>query len=621
MVGTIAYSPLFAATYFVAFQLRFGGDVPESMHWLLLQSLPWIVAIKLLAFQLYGFQGWWRLVTFADLANLLKTSVIATGAIVCADFFLLPTAQIPRSVLAIDLGAAILVLGGLRSSWRLVDEYLRLSLYRRQPALMIGAGNGGERVVQEIHRNPDLPFRIIGFLDDNPRHRGSRLSGVPFLGTTKSLPEVAGRHLVRDLLVISKSLSGTRLRQLLKQCRIANIHLKMIPALDEILAGHFQMRIRDVDIHDLLRREPVHLDLRAISEMLRQRAVLISGAGGSIGSEICRQVAQCQPSVIILAERAENSLFWIEQELRERAPSVDVVACLADVCDRQHMRSIFEQHQPEIVFHAAANKHVPLMERNPGAAVANNILGTKVMADLATRCGVERFVMISTDKAVNPRSVMGVSKQIAERYVGSVFDESATKFMVVRFGNVLGSEGSVVPIFQEQIRRGGPITITHPEMERYFMTIPEASQLVLQAATIGRGGEIFVLDMGRPIKIMDLATDLIRLSGLAENEIEVKIIGLRPGEKLTEELYSSEEQTLQTEHPRIRAAYRPSYAREEVEQAIAELRELVYAPRELIVSKLREIVPEYQCSELLDTASDPLAASPPEASVDALHVE
>lgn len=621
VVGTIVHVPLFAGAYMLAFLLRFDGHLPDEMLWLLVKSLPWVLAIKLLSFQIYGFHGWWRFVTFADLASLLKTSTLSTVAIICIDYFFLPSEQIPRSVLAIDFGASILLIGGLRSSWRLAEEHLRLSLHRRKPALMIGAGNGGERLVQEIHRHPQLAFRIIGFLDDNPRYRGARVSGVPFLGPTDCLLELAARHQVKDLLVISNSLSGTRLRRLLNQCQLARIHLKMIPSVDELLAGHFQMRIRDVDIHDLLRRDPVHLDFGAIAQMLRRRTVLITGAGGSIGSEICRQVAQCEPEALILVERAENSLFWIEQELRDHAPSVDIVACLADVCDRQQMRRIFEQHQPEIVFHAAANKHVPMMERNPGSAVANNVLGTKVVADFAIRSGVERFVMISTDKAVNPQSVMGVSKQIAERYVAAVAGESATKFMVVRFGNVLGSEGSVVPVFQQQIRRGGPITITHPEMERYFMTIPEASQLVLQAAAIGRGGEIFVLDMGRPIKIVDLATDLIRLSGLSEHEIDIKFIGLRPGEKLSEELYSSNEHTLETGHPRIRAASHPCYTKEEVEQAIAELRELIYAPREMIVRKLRSIVPEYRTTQLTLATADEAIAAVPDDPVDVLPIE
>jgi FlaA1/EpsC-like NDP-sugar epimerase len=620
-LGTLAHLPVFVVAFILAFQLRFDGDVPEGMQRLMIKSLPWILAVKLLAFHLYGFHGWWRFVTFSDLTCLLKTAAVSTVVIICGDYLFLPSDQIPRSVLAIDFGASILLIGGLRSSWRLVDEHFCLSLQRREPALMIGAGNGGARLVQEIHRTPHLPFRVIGFLDDNPKYRGTRVAGVPFLGPPHALVEVTTRHKVKDLLVISKSISGARLRRLLNLCRVAEIHLKMIPALDEVLAGHFQMRFREVDIHDLLRRDPVHLDCGAISQMLHCRTVLVTGAGGSIGSEICRQVAHCEPQALILVERAENSLFWIEQELRELAPSVQIIPHLADIGDRQQLRRIFERHRPQIVFHAAANKHVPLIERNPGAAVANNILGTKIVADLASCSDVERFVMISTDKAVNPKSVMGVSKQIAERYVSAVAEDSSTKFVVVRFGNVLGSEGSVVPVFQRQIRRGGPITVTHPEMQRYFMTIPEASQLVLQAAAIGSGGEIFVLDMGRPIKIIDLATDLVRLSGLSENEIEIKIVGLRPGEKLSEELYSSDEQTLQTEHPRIRAAYRPSYTKQEVEEAIAELRELIYAPPELIIRKLRDIVPDYRAPEVRAESPDQSPISATEQSADVLHID
>jgi FlaA1/EpsC-like NDP-sugar epimerase len=381
--------------------------------------------------------------------------------------------------------------------------------------------------------------------------------------------------------------------------------VKMIPSVDEMLGGGFQMRIRDVEIDDLLQREPVQLDRQAIAAMLNGKCVLVTGAGGSIGAEICRQVLRGSPELLVLVDRSENSLFRIEQELQwgDKA-SCPLVSCLADICDWRQMEPLFVQHAPDIIFHAAAHKHVPLMETHPGRAVANNVLGTKVLADLAAVYEVERFVQISTDKAVRPTSVMGATKQLAERYVHARGQQAdSTVFVVVRFGNVLASDGSVVPIFREQIRRGAPITITDPQMERFFMTIPEAAQLVLQAAAIGTGGEIFVLDMGEPVKIIDLAQEMIRLSGHTCDTIPIRIVGRRPGEKLKEELFARDEQFLETEHPRILACYQRPYTLAVVERTIAELENVAFGTCSEILEALRAAVPDFRDNgEVVDEA-------------------
>lgn len=603
---------VFGFAYWAAFLLRFDFAVPPPMHTLFLESLPWVVLVKLGVFYRLGsFRGWWRHVTFADLVLLMRAAVLSTLVIATIDYFVIAAYQIPRAVVVLDCGAMILLFGGLRSSWRFVREHVWPTLADdgSRPALMVGVEPHSESLVRQIHNNPHLKCRIVGFLDGNHLHHGSCLGGVPFLGSPEQAVPIARKHGVREILVIAHSISGRRLRELMDQCQRAGIDVKMIPALDELLNHPYHLQIRDVNINDLLRREPVQLDSEAIGRMLRDRCVMVTGAGGSIGSEICRQIAARRPRRLVLVERAENSLFFIEQELRQAMPHVPVYACVADVSDQQRMDHLFSYHQPHIVFHAAAHKHVPLMEANPGEAVKNNVLGTQRLADMAHRHGVERFVLISTDKAVNPASVMGVSKQLAERYVHACSESSTTKFVVVRFGNVLASAGSVVPIFQEQIRRGGPVTITHPEMKRFFMTILEASQLVLQAAAMGKGGEIFVLDMGEPVKIVDLARDLIRLSGLTPEDIEIKIIGPRPGEKLSEEVYLDEERTLPTPHPKLRVAYHRSCRLAEVRQAILAIAPMVDDVPETIRRKLREVAPDYVCCDLPPQAEDAVTSS------------
>ncbi len=586
--------------YEVAYRLRFDLSVPGDYRKVFWSTLPWVLASKLLVFQFFGaFRGWWRHVTFADLESLLRVSLIASLVVWAIDLFFVRDQLIPRSVLLLDCGATILLVGAMRSLPRMFREHFwhHVSRDGRRPAFMIGALEGGDGYASQIHKNPRLEYRIVGFVDDNGAHRGTRLGGIPFVGGVRDLAALAHEFRVHDVLIIANSLSGPLLRQVFDQCRQADITLKVIPGVDELLHGVNRLQIRDVNINDLLRREPVELDTAAIRQMLEDRVVMVTGGGGSIGSEICRQVMQCRPSRLVLVERSENSLFEIENELRDLGELAEVVACVADIGSERRMRGLFEKFRPAIVFHAAAHKHVPLMERDPSEAIVNNVLGTKLLADLADEFGADQFVMISTDKAVNPTSVMGVSKHLAERYVHAHSENSDTKYVSVRFGNVLASAGSVVPLFLKQIRNGGPLTITHPDMKRFFMTIPEASQLVLQAAALGKGGEVFVLDMGEPVRILDLARDLLHLAGLSSSDIELKITGPRPGEKLYEELYFDDEQTLETPHPKIRMAYHRPFSLDEVNQQIAEVTAVIGRAATEIRRKLCELVPEYRSPE------------------------
>jgi FlaA1/EpsC-like NDP-sugar epimerase len=423
----------------------------------------------------------------------------------------------------------------------------------RHRVLLLGAGQAGVMVAREIANRPDLGLEPVGFLDDDRMKIGTSIGGLPVLGTTYDVAAVAQRKRVRRALITIANAQGAKIRRITEACRDAGLDTKIIPGIYEIVGDKVNLsRIREVAIEDLLGREPVQLDEAIVGASIRSRVVLITGAGGSIGSELCRQVCQFGPQRLILIERFENALFEIHRELATSYPHVQIDPRVADVCDPARMGQLFEATKPHVVFHAAAHKHVPMMEWNPGEAVKNNVGGTRIVADLAHDHGVERFVLVSTDKAVNPSSVMGATKRVAEIYLQAMSQRSTTRFVTVRFGNVLGSAGSVIPIFRDQIAKGGPVTVTHPAMTRYFMTITEASQLVLQAGAMGAGGEIFILDMGEPVRIVDLARDLITLSGLRPDEdIEIKFSGVRPGEKLAEELATDVEHADKTKHPKI----------------------------------------------------------------------
>ncbi len=602
-----------AGAFCLAFAVRFEGWVVSADYaaamWL---ALPTVLAVKLAC--LLAFRMPRRLWRYSGLREAQR--VFAALALAASAFFawrllaapgpglFLPAdgRAVPYGVPMIDLALSFLGLMGVRASVRLWlerAERRRLGEYTPEkiPTLLIGAGRAGVLVAREIAARPDIGIHPIAFLDDDPAKAGTVIHGIPVLGCTDRLVAVARRLGARQALVTIADTRGETLRRLTLLCEECGVTVKMIPALHEIVGGKVNLaRLRDVAIEDVMRRAPVSLDLEAIAGVIKGRTVLITGAGGSIGAELCRVVCGFGPAALVLVEKAENNLFHVNWELSEKFPGVQLVPCVADVGDAARVDQILARYRPTAVFHAAAHKHVPLMEWNPGEAVKNNVRGTRTLADLADAHGVEVFVMISTDKAVNPTSVMGVSKRVAELYVQALSQLSRTRFVAVRFGNVLGSAGSVVPIFKEQISRGGPVTVTHPEMCRYFMTIPEACQLVLQAGSMGRGGEIFILDMGAPVKILDLARDLIRLSGLTpDRDIAIRFTGIRPGEKLFEELALDEESAAKTHHPRIFVGRLKPQSWEAINRHIDELIELAAAPdADAVRAKFREIVPEYR---------------------------
>ncbi len=545
----------FTLAYVAAFLVRFDLQVPETWEGPLLATLPFVLLIKLIAFAvLRMFQGWWKYVSLYDLAELGRGLTVASGAFLAFNVFVLEV-TIPRSVYVLDFGLSLFLIGGARGSLRLLREAIRSRAGIREDAarlLIIGAGDTGETLIREIHKNRNLPYKVVGFLDDAPYKHGLRIQNVPVLGPIAKVGEFVGKHEIDELIIAMPSASRDQLRRVVDLAKTTGVSTKILPAVEAILEGHVSLNaIREVSIQDLLGRDAVRLDTASMGRFLQGRRVLVTGAGGSIGSEICRQVLRFEPKAVILVERGETPLFFIHRELSAKHDE-KLFPCIADVSDADRMRAIFETYRPDVVVHAAAYKHVPLMEQHPTEAVLNNVQGTRVMADLAAEFEVGTFVLVSTDKAVNPTSVMGATKRVTELYVLSKNSVAPnTDYCAVRFGNVLGSNGSVVPIFREQIRRGGPVTVTHPEMTRYFMTIPEASQLVLQAAANGSGGELFILDMGEPVRIADLARDMIRLSGLTEDEVEITFTGVRPGEKLYEELTLDEERVGNTKHDKI----------------------------------------------------------------------
>ena len=600
-----AHTVIFTTAFFAAFFTR--NDFKVETDWLIVYAatVGGVVTLKLIIFCLLGHCHMsWRRVSFGDLTSLLWAATLSMLVLASINGLFLSSGRIagvqpmPRSVILLDWAATVLILGGIRTLYRSLREELRPLFDRQQArtAIIVGANQTGELIARNLMATATRPYYIVGFVDDDISLQGGRFAGIEVLGGIEEASNHVSRRQIDDVLVQSGMLTGKRLRKLFDECTVAGATVRVIPAMDELLgnkATFSEIGLRAVEIKDLLRREPVRLDDSAIAVLVEGRTVMVTGAGGSIGSEICRQVLRFRPKKLLLVERGENALFLIEQEFARAQPRPSFEPLLADITDEPRMEQIIVTHRPDVVFHAAAHKHVPMMEWNPAEAIKNNCLGTQSLARLADRHGVREFVMISTDKAVNPTSVMGCSKLIAERFVHALAKESKTKFIVVRFGNVLASNGSVVPIFQDQIRRGGPVTVTDPLIERYFMTIPEASQLVLQSAAMGDGGEIFVLDMGESVKIVDLARDLIALSGLDEESIEIVFTGLRPGEKLYEELYFDEERRVHTKHPKVFCAMHRPAELAAVEALLEDLTTLLDEPPEIVRTRLRDLVPEY----------------------------
>ncbi len=588
----------FAAIYWIAFLMRFTLEIPTQYQAIYWQNLPFVIAAKLVVFYALGsFHGWWRHVNFSDFIALLRSAVAASMVIVAFDYFVLQNfiIRIPRIVVVNDLVMTIVLLGGLRSSWRVWDERIapldssRIS----ERALILGSDFDTAKLAHLINSQHKLGIRIVGMVSPADKVTVRRYSDLRVVGCAHEIPKLVEEHRAVTLFVVTGTLPGRKLRELLDSSSNKGFKIKILPPLKDHLRGADSVPIREVSYNDLLRREPANLDLRAIGEVVDGKTILVTGAGGSIGSELCRQLSNFQPRQIILLGRGENRIYHIERELNNQSPHIKFTPKIANITDAPRIREIFQTLKPDLVFHAAAHKHVPLVEENVGESIINNVLGTKVMADHSHEFGVERFVMVSTDKSVNPTSMMGCTKQMAERYCQSIGENSKTAFISTRFGNVLGSAGSVVPLFQEQIRKGGPITITDKRMTRYFMTIPEASQLVIQASSMGSGGEIFVLEMGQPVKILDLANDLIRLAGQAPGSIEIVEKGMRPGEKLYEELYYGDEKSLPTSHDQILSACSRPFRFEEVEHQVHTLIEAAYAKPDVIRRLVKKFVPEY----------------------------
>jgi FlaA1/EpsC-like NDP-sugar epimerase len=600
----------FAASLMLSFLLA--NNMQLRRTWLVEQYpllLVFFIIIKLPVFGLFKqYRGWWRYVGISDLIGILRASLASTLIIVILWYTLfvrttsirqkLPDmTEFGQGIFLADLFATVLLLAGLRMMIRLYHEEFRtVEAGRLKRFLIIGAGNAGEALLREIHRMPVAQYEVIGFIDDDPVKRGISIHGIPVLGTVEKLPEICKSRNIEEIAIAMPSATHKQLRRVIQVCQGTKIRFRTVPSITDIASGKLKVsQIRDVDINDLLGRAAVELDLGLIENFVRDKTILVTGAGGSIGSEMCRQVCNFNPKLLLLVEQAENPLFYIERELQKKFPNVSMKAIICNITDRTRVQEIFEKYRPEVVIHAAAHKHVPLMELNPGEAIKNNVVGTQTVADAADNYGTTNFVMISTDKAVNPTSIMGSSKRIAEMYIQDLNRTSKTHFVTVRFGNVLGSDGSVVPIFKKQIAEGGPVTITHPEMKRYFMTIPEASQLVLQAATMGKGGEIFVLDMGEPVKIVDLARELITLSGFRPGEdIEMVFTSPRPGEKLFEELSVKGEDMQPTRHPKIVIWNNIPMDRDKLRAAINELATLAETQNHnQIIQKIKQLIPEY----------------------------
>jgi len=607
----LAHIAAFAASLMLSFLVA--GNMQFRREWLVAQY-PFLLllslAIKLPVFGLFKqYRGWWQYVGISDLLGILRASLVSTLILVTIWFVVI--LQIPavrralppgipaisQGVFMADLFGTILLPAGLRMIIRLYHEEFRtIEGGRLKRFLIVGAGNAGEALLRETLRMPIVQYDVVGFIDDDPVKQGIQIHGIPVLGTVEQLPRICEDRNIEEIAIAMPSATRQQLRRVIQACEGAKVRFRTVPSITDIASGKLRVsQIRDVDINDLLGREVVQLDLDLIQAFARNKTLLITGAGGSIGSEMCRQIGRFEPKLLLLVEQAENPLFYIERDLRRQFPSLPLLPVICDITDRARVEAIFERYRPQVVIHAAAHKHVPLMELNPGEAIKNNVLGTQMVADAADAHGATNFVMISTDKAVNPTSIMGSSKRIAEMYIQDLSRTSTTQFVTVRFGNVLGSEGSVVPIFQKQIDAGGPITVTHPQMQRYFMTIPEASQLVLQAATMGKGGEIFVLDMGEPVRIVDLATMLIQLSGLRPGEdIEIVFTGPRPGEKLFEELRIEGEDMQQTGHPKIRIWKNIVMDRARLRAGICELIETAGRQDPVsLAAQIKELVPEY----------------------------
>jgi FlaA1/EpsC-like NDP-sugar epimerase len=613
---------LVVAAYLLAYLLRFEGQIPKQGWKNFSTTIPYILPFKMFVFIYFGlYRGMWRYTSLVDLLNVLKATFTSSGLIILTILFIYRFQGFPRSVFIIDGFLTFIFIGGIRIVIRLLLSEKESGLYflfrspfskvkitkPKKRLLIIGAGDAGEKMLREIRDNPRLNYEVVGFLDDDSNKKGMRIHGVPVLGPIPRINDMAFRDEMDEILIATPSASAKKMRRIIEACEGTGLKSRTTPGIGELIDGKISFKsVREVSFEDLLGRDPVNLDMKSIGNYLTDKVVLVSGAGGSIGTELCRQISLFAPKNIILLDKTENSLFHLEMEFRQKYPEVTITPVLGDVQNKYFLERLFDANRPEVVFHAAAFKHVPIVELNPWEGVFNNIVGTKNIVEASQKIGTKCFINVSTDKAVRSVSVMGATKRVAEM-ITSCYASNPTHFVSVRFGNVIGSEGSVVHLFKKQIERFGPVTVTDPEITRYFMTIPESCKLILQAGALGEGGEIFILDMGTPIKILDMARDLIRRSGFKPDvDIEIKFTGLRPGEKLHEELITEGEGIVRTPYDKIFVLKGDTCDFNWLNQKIEELVKLAHDQNSAgIKSKLKEIIPEYQPFDMNHSQSSP----------------
>jgi FlaA1/EpsC-like NDP-sugar epimerase len=587
-----------AFAWLAAYWLRFNLAVPPEFQSSALSTLAWVVPLQAAVFWRFGlYRGIWRFASLPDLKRIVMAVGLAALLIPLVLVLFRISAVVPRSVLILDPLLLVMLMGGSRLAYRAWKEHRLASVLHPEskPVLVAGAGSAADFLLRELARNP-AGFHVVGLLDDSRDKRGRLVQGIPVLGALDEVAAWAKKMEVDDVVLALPSAAHAVRKRITQACAAAGLNVLTVPSLEDLVGGRVSVSsLRRIELDDLLGRDPVQLDDSGLHHLLTGQVVMVTGAGGSIGSELCRQIARFEPAKLVLFEQSELALYAMEQELPQRFPGLRIVPVIGDVKNAIWVNRVLAAHRPAVVFHAAAYKHVPLMENaNAWEAVRNNVLGTQVVAAAAQAHGVGKFVMISTDKAVNPTNVMGATKRLAEMACQAMQQPEGTRFVSVRFGNVLGSSGSVIPKFQKQIEAGGPVTVTHPEITRYFMSIPEAAQLVLQAGLMGEGGEIFVLDMGEPVKIAELAKLMIRLSGADEDRIRIEYTGLRPGEKLYEELLADDESTLPTPHPKLRVAKARAADAGWYAECLAWLAHSDTHDEATVKRQLKAWVPEYQ---------------------------
>jgi FlaA1/EpsC-like NDP-sugar epimerase len=581
---------------YTSYWFRFDGMIPDRyMNQFLIYTFISVISCVACMYFFDLYNRIWQYATIHEMIALLK-AVILSCSLAYVLVYIIVGSLIPVSIFFRTFETILLLLGGARFAWRVYRDYYYRKPANSRRALIIGAGDCGTSIVKQMVTSRDTKVIPIAFIDDDPFKQKIKINGLPVIGNRSQILLAIDSYKIDDVIIAMPSASKSTITEIISICKQTSVKVRMIPRLKDLIRGKvYENQIRDVDVEDLLGRDSVRVNLEEIAQYVTDKVVMVTGAGGSIGSELCRQIAMFQPKQLLLLGHGENSIYTIQHELIRLFPDTKIVPVIADIKDKSRIEGVFQTFKPHLVFHAAAHKHVPLMEENPSEAIQNNVFGTKIVAETADKFHCERFVLISTDKAVNPTSVMGTTKRIAEMIIQSLNTRSKTKFVAVRFGNVLGSRGSVIPKFKEQISLGGPITVTHPDMIRYFMTIPEASQLVIQAGALARGGEIFVLDMGEPVKILQLAEDLVRLSGFEPyDEIDIQFTGIRPGEKLYEELHLSEEEVSVTAHNRIFVGKPITIQSQELEFSIRKLEKVINQDQDSMIQLLSKIVPTYK---------------------------